>query len=142
MMDRMMDHETRLTLSARAESAAVTAVAEALLPQMPEIEVVENRTGLVMLPMRDTVTATDFHLGEVLVSEAHIRAGDAIGYGMRTGRDLEAAMAMAVIDLAAALDVGGDALAAFFTEEAAAQATADQDRMRDVEATRVRMETF
>ena len=138
----MMDHETRLSLSARAAPDAIKACAEALLPDLPEIEVLQNRTGLVMLPMRDTVTATDFHLGEVLVSEAHIRSGTAEGYGMRKGRDLEAVMAMAVIDLAVEIGAGVGATDAFFAAQAQAQAAEDDARLRDVEATRVDMETF
>ena len=37
------------------------------------IEVLENRTGLVMLPARDNAHGTSFFLGEVLVSEARVR---------------------------------------------------------------------
>ena len=138
----MFDHATRLSLSARADANAIKEMAEGVLPMMPEIEVVQNRTGLVMLPMRDTVTATDFHLGEVLVSEAHIRAGEAEGYAMRMGRDLEAAMAMAVLDLADALSVDAEGLAAFYDAQSAQQTAEDDARLRDVEATRVDMETF
>jgi len=138
----MFEHETRLSLCARADEDAIKAMAETVLPKLPEIEVVQNRTGLVMLPMRDTVTATDFHLGEALVSEAHIRAGAAEGYGMRMGRDLEAAMAMAVLDLADALAVGAAELEGFFETQAEQQAADDKARLRDVEATRVDMETF
>lgn len=137
-----VDHEARLTLAARADAEAIKAVAEAVLPELPEVEVVQNRTGLVMLPMRDTVTATDFHLGEVLVSEAHIRAGAAEGYGMRMGRDLEAAMAMAVLDLAGDLGACAGPVAQFYADQSAHQAAEDVARLRDVEATRVDMETF
>lgn len=136
------DHAEMLGILARADAARLGAFAETLLPALGEITVIQSRTGLVMLPMRDTVQGTDFHLGEVLVAEAHLRAGDGTeGYGMVVGRDLTRAMAMAVVDAAAAR--GPDPrIAAFLAVEARAQAEADTARLRAVEATRVDMETF
>lgn len=131
----------RADVLARAEPAPLKAAAEAALEGLPDIEVLKNATGLVMLPMRDTAEGVAFHLGEVLVAESHIRGGRAEGYGMRLGHDLEAAMAMAVLDLALALDPKAEA-GAFVAEEAARQAEADRARLCAVEATRVKMETF
>ena len=102
----------------------------------------ENRTGLVMLPMLDTAHGVNFHLDEVLVSGARNTAGGYDGYGMRRGRDLEAAMAMALIDLAVASGVSHEVCTAFLDQEAAAHAAADTDRLKRVEATRVDMEPF
>lgn len=138
------DHAHRLDTLARADDAAMKAMAESLLPGLGEIEVVQSRTGLVMLPMRDTVSGTDFHLGEVLVAEAHIRLRNhAIeGYGMVVGRDLERAMAMAVIDAAASIGSDTDRIADFITRQADRALRADTERLRAVEATRVDMETF
>lgn len=138
----MSDTDPRLDTLARADAERLKAFAETLLPDLGEIEVLRSRTGLVMLPMRDTARGTAFHLGEVLVSEAHVRSGAHQGYGMRRGHDLEAAMAMALVDLAQSADIAVDACAAFCAGEAAAQARADLDRLRRVEATRVDMETF
>lgn len=135
-------HDAQLTVLARAEPAALKAFAETLIAGMLEIEVVENRTGLVMLPMRDTAQGTHFHLGEVLVSEAHITAGGQLGYGMRRGRDLEAAMAMAVVDLAGSLGHAPDACLTFLDSAYKAQMDSDTETLRRVEATRVNMETF
>ena len=110
---------------------------------MADIEVIANRTGLVMVPIHDSVENVDFHLGEVLVSEAHIRDGAGrIGYGMTTGRDLEQAMAMAVLDLHLAAGGNDDRVTAFLSEEQGFARAADETRMRQVEATRVEMETF
>jgi len=92
--------DVRLDTLARADAGRLKSFAETLLPDLGTLEVIQSRTGLVMLPMRDTAQGTAFHLGEVLVSEAHIRQGDTDGYGMRRGHDLEATMAMALIDLA------------------------------------------
>ncbi|MCR8546937.1 phosphonate C-P lyase system protein PhnG [Salipiger sp. P9] len=133
----------RLSVLARMTPARLAAEAEALLPELGEIEVLQSRSGLVMLPMRDTVMGTDFHLGEVLVSEAHIRLpGGVQGYGMITGHDLERAMAMAVIDAGFAAGIGGARLPAAVAEEAARQAAEDRETLREIEATRVNMETF
>lgn len=138
-----VSHADALSTLARAEPDRLKALAEHLLAELGEIRVIANRTGLVMVPMRDTVENVDFHLGEVLVSEAHIAdAAGTIGYGMRTGRDLECAMAMAVVDLALAAGRGADAVAALLADERARLAAIDSDRMRRVEATRVEMETF
>lgn len=137
------DHSAMLALLARARPERLRALAETLLDVMGEISVIANRTGLVMVPMRDTVQNVDFHLGEVLVSEAHIAdAAGNVGYGMVTGRDLERAMAMAVVDLRLAAVGEEPAVTAFLTEEAVHLAAGDERRMRQVEATRVEMETF
>lgn len=127
---------------ARANAARLKAFAETLIADLGDIEVLQSRSGLVMLPMRDTAQGVAFHLGEVLMSEAHIRKAGVDGYGMRRGHDLEASMAMALVDLAIASDVRTTDCAAFCAEEATALETQDVDVMQRVEATRVNMETF
>lgn len=129
---------------ARMDPSRLAAEAEKVLPDLGDIEVVQSRSGLVMLPMRDTVQGTDFHLGEVLVSEAHIRlpATGGEGYGMALGHDLERAMAMAVIDAAIVAGVAADALRRVIGEEAARQADEDHEMLCRIGATRVEMETF
>ena len=88
-------HAEILGILARARPGPLKALAESLLDQLGDLTVIANRTGLVMVPMRDTVENVDFHLGEVLVSEAHIADAEGrVGYGMITGRDLERAMAL------------------------------------------------
>ncbi|MES2542368.1 MAG: phosphonate C-P lyase system protein PhnG [Pseudomonadota bacterium] len=142
MLDRgeVGDPGAILSTLARSCSARLKAMAETVLPQLGAVEVVTSRTGLVMLPFRDTVQGTDFFLGEVLVAEAQIRAGGVEGYGMVTGRDLERAMAVAVLDAGHAL--GMPEVVAFATREAALQSEEDAALLRQVEATRVEMETF
>ena len=137
------EHGEMLAILARARPDRLKQHAENLLGELGDITVLANRTGLVMVPMRDTVQNVDFHLGEVLVSEAHITdpAGH-VGYGMVTGRDLERAMAMAVIDLSVAVRGRDAASASFLAEEKAHLAHVEDERMRQVEATRVEMETF
>ena len=136
-------HGEMLDILARARPHRLKHHAETLLAGMGDITVIANRTGLVMVPMRDTVKNVDFHLGEVLVSEAHITdAAGHVGFGMVTGRDLERAMAMAVIDLSVAARGQDDVTTSFLEQERAHLAATDEERMRQVEATRVEMETF
>ena len=142
MMTASTEPDAVLGTLARADRGRLAAFAETLIPDLGEIEVLHSRTGLVMLPMRDTAQGVAFHLGEVLVSEAHIRSGDAQGYGMRRGYDLEAAMAMALVDLALGLGVASEACERFCKTETAELAAADTETLRRVEATRVNMETF
>ena len=137
------DHAQMLGILARARPENLKRHAEALLTDLGDITVIANRTGLVMVPMRDTVGQVDFHLGEVLVSEARItNRGGHVGYGMVTGRDLERAMAMAVVDLSVDARGMDAATARFLADEKSHMAQADEKRMRQVEATRVEMETF
>ncbi|WP_226582470.1 phosphonate C-P lyase system protein PhnG [Acuticoccus sediminis] len=128
---------------ARAEPGALKRVAEALLEDLGDVEVLASRTGLAMLPREDSVTGTLFHLGEVLVAEAHIRLGDGVeGYGAVVGRDLERAMAMAVVDAALAAGRAPRFVHDFVAGEAARHAAEDTARLAKVEATRVEMEAF
>ncbi|MFC7705551.1 phosphonate C-P lyase system protein PhnG [Plastorhodobacter daqingensis] len=138
----MTDHGRLLDVLARAEADAIKALAEDLLPRLGDVEVLSSRTGLVMQPARDPVAEVDFHLGEVLVAEAHIRAAGTEGYGMTLGRDLERSMAMAVCDAAWSSGLGRAEVAAFAERAATAQAEADAAMLRAIEATRVDMETF
>jgi alpha-D-ribose 1-methylphosphonate 5-triphosphate synthase subunit PhnG len=137
-------HASMLDILARADARGIKAFAEKLLDDVGTVEVLVNRTGLAMLPYTDTVHNTAFHLGEVLMAEAHIRLADhgAEGYGAVVGRDLEHAMAMAVIDASFASDIGKAGIEGFLAREQQRQTADDEIRLRKVEATRVRMETF
>lgn len=139
-----MPEERRLDVLARAEPDALKQLAETLLPAMDDLEVVSSRTGLALLPCRDSVTGTLFHLGEVLIAEAHIRlaARNVEGYGAIVGRDLERAMGMAVIDAALTAGEAPESVHTFLANEARRQAAEDEARLRKVEATRVEMESF
>ena len=143
MFDRGLsdDPDTLLSVLARADAGRIKAMAERVLPEIGPVQVLISRTGLVMLPLRDTVQGTDFFLGEVLVAEAHIRAGTTEGYGMVVGRDLERAMAMAVVDAAASQGQTED-IRDFLHREACDIDATDTARLHEIEATRVDMETF
>lgn len=70
----MSEQDTVLRVLARADATRSKAFAESLVRQFGTVGVPQSRTGLVVLPIRDTAQGVAWHLGEVLVSEAHIRA--------------------------------------------------------------------
>lgn len=135
-----------LGILCRAPAAEVKTFADALLPDLGPVEVLYNRTGLVMQPMRDPAQGALFYLGEVLVSEAHIRltgaAGCPEGYAACLGRDLQQALAIALLDAAAVGGLARERLGAFVAQQTAVLAAADEVLLRQVEATRAEMETF
>ncbi len=138
-----MTETNHLSTLTHADPATVKAFAEALLPELGDVNVRRNRTGLVMLPATDSVRGTVFHLGEVLVTEALVELpGGAQGYAACTGRDAEQAIACALLDAAIRTDAFADRVRAFVEAQAAANAAADEALLRNVNATRVEMETF
>ncbi len=137
-----------LSILSQTPPDTLKAFTEEILMQLDDVQVLENRTGLVMLPYTDSVQGTAFHLGEVLMSEAYVRVYECAGYGACLGRDLEQALAIAILDATlqaqeepttAALH---DNVLAFVATQAQQQADRDTDLLRKVEATRVEMEVF
>ena len=155
-----INQSTYLSTLSNVPSQRLKPFVESLLPHMGQVEVLNNRTGLIMVPGTDTVQGTNFHLGEVLVSEAHVRlhldttldtgsdadgtAGERVteGYGAYLGRDLELSLAVAILDAALQGNVMQEAILSFVRAEAQRQAKADDLLLRQVEATRIEMETF
>ncbi len=137
-----MDQSELLSTLSRAPAAAVKTFAEQLLLALEPVEVLRNRTGLAMLPLRETAQGATFYLGEVLLAEAQVRAAGAEGYAACLGRDLEQALALALIDAAHRAGVAGPAIIAFAQHQAAALAAEEQALMREVGQTRVDLETF
>lgn len=137
------DQAEWLGVLTNAHSGSVVNLAEVVLEELGEVTVLVNRTGLMMQPYRDSREGGLFHLGEVLVAEAHIQLSSGTeGYGMVLGRDTLFAMAVAVIDAALQDKVMVPEIAAFLDAERASQAAADETLLRQVEATRVEMQTF
>ncbi|MDZ4718024.1 MAG: phosphonate C-P lyase system protein PhnG [Roseiflexaceae bacterium] len=137
-----MDQSTILSILSRTQPQEVKLFAEDLIPDLGPIEVVRNRTGLVMLPAIEPVKGAAFYLGEALIAEAYIRLAETEGYAACLGRDLEQALAIGLIDAARAGSIATQKINDFVTRQAALQATADQQLRVAVEATRVEMETF
>ncbi|WP_291431222.1 phosphonate C-P lyase system protein PhnG [Deinococcus sp.] len=144
MSSEFSQSEWLSTLTA-APATEVKTLANTVLPQLAaqgELDVVHNRTGLVMLPYRDTVQGTTFHLGEALVAQGQVQQGDFTGYGVVLGRDLEQALAVALLDLALQQDVAKERIFAFMRDAQAEQRQVTDLLLRKVESTRVQMETF
>jgi alpha-D-ribose 1-methylphosphonate 5-triphosphate synthase subunit PhnG len=132
-----------LTLLTHAPADAVKALAESLLPALGNVRVLVNRTGLIMLPYTDSAEGVIFHLGEALVSEAHVEIeGGAQGWAVCAGRDLVQALAVALIDAALTAGIESARIYAFLDAQSREQKAADELLLRKVEATRVEMETF
>ncbi len=138
-----MDHSTLLTALTQAPADAIKGFADIILKDIRRIEVLENRVGLTMWPMRDPVKGTDFYLGEVLMAEAHVRIGGEVeGYGACLGRDLEQALAIAVLDAAWRTGLAATRIETFAADQAMARAASDSQLLKQVEATRITLETF
>lgn len=132
-----------LTILTHAPADAVKTFVEDVIPHLGDIEVLINRTGLVMLPYTDTSTGTRFHLGEALVSEAHVRVGSGEeGYAVCVGRDMEQALAVALLDAALTANIMTEPITQFVAQQEEAQKRADEQLLKQVEATRIEMETF
>lgn len=140
-----------LSILAQAPAERIKPFVNDLIPELGEIEVIANRTGLVMLPYTDSVKGAVFHLGEVLVAEAHIRLGGdegSEGYGSVLGRDLQQALAVALLDGAlqhTTGEIGTETVKKienFVQAEAEIQEATQEALLKQVEATRVEMETF
>jgi alpha-D-ribose 1-methylphosphonate 5-triphosphate synthase subunit PhnG len=137
-----VEQSTYLSVLARAAPEKVKAFVEDLIPELGAIDVLENRTGLVMLPMTEPVHGAAFYVGEVLVAEARVRVGGSEGYAACLGRDLEQALAIALLDAALVGGFKRFEILGFVDELAADQLQEDDQLLKLVEATRVEMETF
>jgi alpha-D-ribose 1-methylphosphonate 5-triphosphate synthase subunit PhnG len=128
----------------RTDATEVKAFAERLLPRLEPlgITVLKNRTGLVMLPATDSVQGTRFHLGEVLVAEAHVKLGETEGYTACLGRDLEQALAIALLDAASTFADFTDEIMTFVSQHKAKHDADDAVLQQKIEETRISMETF
>jgi alpha-D-ribose 1-methylphosphonate 5-triphosphate synthase subunit PhnG len=112
------------------------------LPEFQGLTVLENRTGLAMLPAVDSAQGTTFHLGEVLLSVARVRLGKSEGYNAVLGRDLEQALAIAILDVALAEGIETKRILEFVKVQQSLLELQDHNLLAQVESTRVQMETF
>lgn len=136
-----------LSILSRAPAHDVIALADGILAHLSDVRVIQNRTGIVMLPYRDSAKGVTFHLGEALIAEAHVQVvlpsgREVEGYGACLGRNVRHALAMAVLDAALRGGVEVERIEAFVAAQAAALDAQDAALVAKVEATRVMMETF
>ena len=137
-----MNQSEYLTVLTNTPGDRVKEFVDTLLPQLGDVEILQNRTGLVMVPYTDSVQGSIFHLGEVLVAEARVRLGGQEGYGAVMGRDLAQSLAVAILDAALQAGMQVAEIMAFVQTEAEQQKEAETLLLCQVEATRVEMETF
>lgn len=131
-----------LSVLCRADAATVKSYAETLLESINDVQVQKNATGLVLLPMQDSVRGGPFLLGEVLVAESQVQVGNSVGYAVVLGRDLEHSLAVALLDAASRLPDYAEQVRVWTGQERSKQIEADDLLLREIEATRVEMETF
>lgn len=135
-----------LSVLAQAGADEVKLFTEGLLPDISPVEVIQNRTGLVMLPATESAQGSVFHLGEVMVAEAHVRVGRQEGYAVCLGRDLVQVLALAILD-AILQDVEANQaikprILAFVDRLAERQLLNEETLLRKIESTRVELEVF
>jgi alpha-D-ribose 1-methylphosphonate 5-triphosphate synthase subunit PhnG len=95
-----VERNRRFEILAEGEAERLVALAEAVLATAEVAVVVPPRVGTLMLRLREPVAGEIFNAGEALVTEARVALGTHEGYAMRLGRDPEATLAAAVLDVA------------------------------------------
>lgn len=136
------DQSHYLSILTSGPPADVKEFVEDIIPEFGQIEVLQNRTGLVMLPMTENAQGTTFYVGEVLVAEARVRLQGAEGYAACIGRDLQQALAIALLDAAMSAGIASTRIMNFVAALEIQLDASDQELLRQVESTRVEMETF
>jgi len=109
-----------------------------------KVEVLSSpRVALIQVTVRESARRSLFHLGEVLVSEAKVLVDGHVGLGLLLGRDLEAALELALIDAAwsAAHPVTVSWSARIEAEETRLEAELDREQA-SLAATAVEFETL
>jgi alpha-D-ribose 1-methylphosphonate 5-triphosphate synthase subunit PhnG len=141
------DQSTYLSILTAAPAQTVKDFVEELLARLSEVQVITSRTGLAMVPFTDSVKGVAFHLGETLLAEAHVQVGGQEGYAACLGRDVEQAIALAVLDATlqsqeATAKAERLAILAFVAAAAQQQQREEKALLCKIEATRVELETF
>lgn len=115
---------------------------EELMKLLADVELTVShppRTGLMMLTVKDSFD-TDFHLGEVLVTEARVLFCGCEGYGMVSGEAPRRALARAAADAVFRCADGADiqeSLRVFLHQEEAVEKTRQAESGALVAATKV-----
>ena len=142
-----IDQGSALSILTATPAEEVKQFVETLLVHLPDVEVTNCRTGLAMLPFVDSVKGITFHLGETLLAEATVTVAGQAGYAACLGRDLEQAIAIAILDAllqsaAEAAIVEYPTILEFINQAADALQKQELELLRKVESTRVELETF
>ncbi|MFN8440208.1 MAG: phosphonate C-P lyase system protein PhnG [Caldilineaceae bacterium] len=142
-----IDQSSALSILTATPAEEVKQFVETLLARLPSVEVTNCRTGLAMLPFVDSVKGITFHLGETLLAEATVAVAGQTGYAACLGRDLEQAIAIAILDAvlqnsAEAVSMERPIILEFINRAADAQQKQELELLRKIESTRVELETF
>jgi len=137
----MMSRARRTRILARSSTGLAGVLASSIQDRY-EIEVIAPpQAALVMIKKRDGARGALFYLGEMLVTEAKVRIGDAVGVGIASGYADEDARRMAVIDAAFNSSLPETAgWIPLLEREEEAIAAADEAEARRVARTRVAFE--
>lgn len=123
-------------MDSRAVSRLLTTLASERLTVIKAPE-----AGLLMMSVRDPFD-TDFHLGEILVTEAYVERDGMRGYGMVMGDDPERALAAASIDLLSRSCGVGQKIERFLASQSKKIAEKEKAEKALVARTRVRFESM
>lgn len=114
------------------------ALAEEVLATAPVAAIVPPRVGTLMLRLREPVAGSVFNAGEVLITEARVALAGHEGYAVRFGREPEATVAAAVLDVAVAAGHPlTERIVAFLDQAAASAAEQEEAAWRELAPTRV-----
>jgi alpha-D-ribose 1-methylphosphonate 5-triphosphate synthase subunit PhnG len=104
-MDDPHERGDRFELIAVCEGETLAELANEVLAGDPPFGVLqEPRPQLVMQRVREPVEHRSFNLGEVVVTPAEVRVGEAEGFAMRPGKAERHALSGAIVDAAVAGD--------------------------------------
>lgn len=137
-----MEQSHYLSVLTQIPAQDVKNFTDSILDKLGDIEIISNRTGLVMVPYADSVEGVNFHVGEVLVAEARVKVAGQEGYAACVGRDLQQALAIAILDAALQVNLMTSEIESFVYWEEEKQVKQENELLRNIEATRVEMETF
>ncbi|MDZ4136874.1 MAG: phosphonate C-P lyase system protein PhnG [Paracoccaceae bacterium] len=125
-----------------ADAGKVAALAAAITARAKATPLAPPREGLMLMQLRDSVAGKPFHLGEIPVTQVHLRLngpeGLAEGGAVLMSDDLPRATAIAVLDAALAADwPEAPAIEALIAEGQAARSNTNADRALVLERTKV-----
>jgi len=104
-----LTREERWALLAAAGSAELIALADTCLGAADAFQViVPPQVGCVSAQVREPILKQRFLLGDVLACSAEVELDGQRGWALRFGDDQAAALAMAIVDAAAARPADGD----------------------------------
>jgi alpha-D-ribose 1-methylphosphonate 5-triphosphate synthase subunit PhnG len=138
-----MKRARRTRILARTRTDLPERLAASIEGRYPVEEISAPEGALVMVKKRESARGVLFYLGELLVTEAKVRIGEAVGIGIVAGYAYREARRMAVIDAAFNAELPEtEGWASLLVDEEAAIAAADEAEGRRVARSRVSFESM